>query len=82
MAFVGDAVVWSRSFSRDADSELAVGPLEGEPTKRLVAPNMSEDLAVAGDELFVVYESGAKKFSDADYKVRTIHHGPVAGVVG
>ena len=44
----------------------------------LVARNMAEDTAVAGDELYIVYESGAKKLADADRRVRTIHHGPLA----
>jgi hypothetical protein len=36
---------------------------------------MSEDLATVGGEIYVVYESGAKKYADADYKIRSIHHG-------
>jgi hypothetical protein len=68
--------IWSRSFGRDNDSELVV-----DPTRTMVAPNMSEDMAAVDGELYVVYESGAKKFSDADYNVRTIHHGPLAELV-
>jgi len=30
----------------------------------------------------VLYESGAKHYSDADYRVRTIHHAPVAALGG
>ena len=47
-----------------------------------MAPNMSEDMAVVDGELYVVYESGAQKFSDADYKVRTIHHGSLSVLTG
>lgn len=45
------------------------------------APNMSEDLATVGGELYVVYESAAMKYSDADYQVRTIHHGSTAALI-
>ena len=41
---------------------------------------MAEDTAVADDELYIVYESGARKFADADYRVRTIHHGPLSAL--
>ena len=37
--------------------------------------------AAIDGELYAVYESGAKKFADADYKVRTIHHGNLAELV-
>ena len=80
MTITADLSVLSRSFNRDADSELAIGPPEGVPTSTVVAPNMAEDTAVAGDELYIVYESGANKFADADYRVRTIHHGPIAAL--
>jgi hypothetical protein len=42
---------------------------------------MSEDLAVVDGELYVIYESAAQKFPDADYKVRTIHHGSLSDMI-
>jgi hypothetical protein len=30
----------------------------------------------------MLYESAAKHYSDADYRVRTIHHAPVAALGG
>ena len=60
---------------------MTVEPRDGAITRRVVAPNMSEDLATVGGELYVVYESGARKYADADYKVRTIHHGPLGELV-
>ncbi|WP_031465923.1 hypothetical protein [Sciscionella sediminilitoris] len=82
MAITPKNFVWSRSFGRNNDSELTVDARQGPVGKRIVAPNMSEDLAIAKGELYVVYESGAKKYHDADYKVRTVHHGPVAELGG
>jgi hypothetical protein len=81
MVVAPDDFIWSRSFGRNDDSELVVDPVDGEPTRTVVSPNMSEDMAIVDGELYVVYESGAKKFADADYKVRTIHHGPLASLV-
>jgi hypothetical protein len=81
MAITPTHFVWSRSYGQDADSELTVDPRAGAITRRLVAPNMSEDLATVGGELYVVYESGARKYAGADYKVRTIHHGPLAELI-
>jgi hypothetical protein len=82
MTVTPGGAILSRSFSRDADSELVIGPLAGAPSRAIVAPNMAEDTAIAGDELYVLYESGAKKFADADYRVRTIHHGPLSALTG
>jgi len=81
MAITPTHFVWSRSYGRDNDSELTVDPRDGAITRRVVAPNMSEDLATVGGELYVVYESGARKYADADYKVRTIHHGPLGELI-
>jgi hypothetical protein len=39
-------------------------------------------MVFAGREIHVLYESGAKHYSNADYRVRTIHHAPVAGLGG
>jgi hypothetical protein len=81
MAITSTHFVWSRSYGRDNDSELTVDPRSGPITRTVVAPNMSEDLAIVNGELYVVYESGALKYADADYKVRTIHHGPLAELI-
>ncbi len=50
--------VWSRSRGRDNDSELTVDPRDGAITRRVVAPNMSEDLATVGGD-YADYVSGA-----------------------
>ena len=81
MAITPTHFVWSLSFGRHNDSELAVDPRDGPIERVVVAPNMSEDLATVGGELYVVYESAAMKYSDADYQVRTIHHGPLAELI-
>jgi hypothetical protein len=39
-------------------------------------------VARPGAEIHVLYESGAKRYSGADYRVRTIHHAPVAALGG
>ncbi len=75
--------IWSRSFGRDNDSIIDIGPLGGDAYPRsIVAPNMSEGMVIARGELHVLYESGADEYADADYRVRTVHHGPVGDVLG
>lgn len=81
MAITPTHFVWSRSQGRNNDSRLTVDPRDGAITREVVAPNMSEDLATVGGELYVVYESGARKYADADYQVRTIHHGSLAELI-
>lgn len=81
MAITATDFVWSRSAGRNNDSELTVDPRDGAITRRVVAPNMSEDLATVDGELYVVYESAAMKYSDADYQVRTIHHGKLSALI-
>jgi len=79
MALAGDKVIWSRSAGRDNDSLLDVRLISA-PTKTvrgIVAPNMSEGLATARGKLHVLYESGSAIYKDADYRVRTVHHGPL-----
>ncbi|WP_354702134.1 hypothetical protein DSM112329_02487 [Paraconexibacter sp. AEG42_29] len=85
MAITGSQVIWSVSTGEDADSRLMVRPLTVPTAPRgrdIVAPNMSEGIVIAGNELHVLYESGAAKYKGADYKVRTVHHGLVASVLG
>lgn len=85
MAIVGGQVIWSRSYGRDNDSLLETHPLDdanGSPTRAWTAPNMSEGIATARGELHVLYESGSATYSDADYRVRTVHHGPLAQITG
>ena len=79
---MANGTIMSGSFNRDADSQLAIGPTGGDASRTIVAPNMAEDTAVAGEELYIVYESGAEKFADADYRVRTIHHAPLSEIIG
>lgn len=85
MAIVGDTVIWSRSTGRDERSTLDSYKLSSSasnPITSFVAPNMSEGLAIAGSELHVVYESGSATYDDADYRVRTVQHGPFASFLG
>jgi hypothetical protein len=81
MVVTPEDFVWSRSFGRDNDSELVVDPIDGPVSRTVTAPNMSEDMAIVDGEIHVVYESGAQKFADADYKVRTIHHGSLGALI-
>ncbi|MGH8898083.1 MAG: hypothetical protein ACRDZ4_13950 [Egibacteraceae bacterium] len=81
MAITSTHFIWSRSYGRNNDSQIVVDPRDGPITRSVTAPNMSEDLATADGEVYVVYESGAMKYSDADYKVRTIHHGPLSKLI-
>lgn len=84
MAVFGKKIVLSRSFSRSADSWIEVHSVR-KPTgkgRRIVAPNMSEGVVFSGGELHVLYESGAKKYRDADYRVRTVHHAPTGALLG
>lgn len=85
MAIVGGQVIWSRSYGRDNDSALQVHPLadaNGSPTRSWIAPNMSEGIVTARGELHVLYESGSATYADADYRVRTVHHGPLSRITG
>jgi hypothetical protein len=83
LAIAGDQAIWSRSFGRDNDSRIEIGPLGGDSFPRsIVAPNMSEGMVIAQGELHVLYESGSAIYDDADYRVRTVHHGPVDKVLG
>lgn len=84
MAVTGQHFIFSRSFGRDNDSgiesyarrvPIANGPM-------LTAPNMAEGMVFASGQIHVLYESGSAHYSDADYRVRTIHHAPVAALGG
>lgn len=93
MAVFGKKVVLSRSpkprsgerLARNADSLLEVRPVS-KPTstkgQRITAPNMSEGVVFGQGELHVLYESGAKEYRDADYRVKTVHHGRTSDLVG
>jgi hypothetical protein len=85
MAVTSRNVIWSRSYGRDNDSLLDIRPIgapNGTAIKAVVAPNMSEGLAIAGGTLHVVYESGSGAYANADYRVKTIHHGPLSKLGG
>ena len=43
---------------------------------------MAEGMSFGGGQIHVLYESGAKHYANADYRVRTIHHAPVAALGG
>jgi hypothetical protein len=93
MAVFGKKVVLSRSpkprsgerLARNADSLLEVRPLS-KPTStkgwRITAPNMSEGVVFGHGKVHVLYESGAKKYKDADYRVKTVHHGRTSDLLG
>jgi len=93
MAVFGDKVVLSRSpdpasgepLARNADSLLEVRPLS-EPTSTagptIVAPNMSEGVVFGQGQVHVLYESGAKAYDDADYRVKTVHHARTSDLLG
>jgi hypothetical protein len=83
MAVTDRHFIFSRSFGRDDDSTIvSVSRGSAGDGPNLTAPNMAEGMVFAGGEIHVLYESGAKKYADADYRVRTIHHAPVAALGG
>jgi hypothetical protein len=85
MAVTSRNVIWSRSYGRDNDSLIDIRPVgapNGTAIKAVVAPNMSEGLAIAGSTLHVVYESGSAAYADADYRVKTVHHAPLSKLGG
>jgi hypothetical protein len=83
MAVTDRHFIFSSSLHRDADSTItSVGRGAAGDGPHLTAPNMAEGMVVAGGEIHVLYESGAKKYPDADYRVRTIHRAPVAALGG
>lgn len=83
MAVTDRHFIFSRSFGEDNDSRIeSVGRGSTGDGPSLTAPNMAEGMVFAGGEIHVLYESGAKHYSGADYRVRTIHHAPVAALGG
>jgi hypothetical protein len=87
MAVFGSKVVLSRSGGHgiDADSRLEVRPVS-KPTstkgRTVIAPNMSEGVVFGRGKVHVLYESAAKKYKGADYRVKTVHHGPTSALLG
>jgi hypothetical protein len=80
MAISGNRVVLSRSGGKgiDADSSLEIRSLanpSSRPGRVITAPNMSEGVVLGNGQLHVLYESAAKKYAGADYRVKTVHHG-------
>jgi hypothetical protein len=84
MAVFGDQIVFSRSRSRNRDSRLEIHPASSplDNGRSLLAPNMSEGIVFGHGELHVLYESGAKEYSDADYRVKTVHHARTSDFLG
>jgi hypothetical protein len=83
MAVTDRHFIFSRSLGEDNDSQInSVGRGSAGDGPSLTAPNMAEGMVFAGGEIHVLYESGAKHYSGADYRVRTIHHAPVAALGG
>lgn len=83
MAVTDRHFIFSRSLGRNDDSTITSvsrGSAGDGPT--LTAPNMAEGMVFAGGEVHVLYESGAKKYANADYRVQTIHHAPAAALGG
>jgi hypothetical protein len=82
LAIAGGTAIWSRSFGRDNDSRIDIGPLGADTFPRsIVAPSMVEGMVIAQGELHVLYESGSAVYADADYRVKTVHHGPIGKVL-
>ena len=83
MAVTDRHFIFSRSYGRNSDSQItSVGRGSARNGPTLTAPNMAEGMVFAGGEIQVLYESGAKHYANADYRVRTIHHAPVAALGG
>lgn len=84
MAFSGGKIIWSRSYGRDNRSRIDVAPTGNptQPSRIITAPNMSEGIVVVGDRLHVLYESGSSTYADASYRVKTVHSGALASVLG
>lgn len=84
MAFAGGKIVWSRSYGRDNRSRIDVAPAGNptQPSRIIRAPNMSEGIVVVGDRLRVVYESASSTYADASYRVKTVHSGNLAAILG
>ncbi len=84
MAVTDQHFIFSRSYGRDKDSRIEShtrrAPVANGPT--MTAPNMAEGMVFAGGEIHVLYESGSKKYSDADYRSCAIDHAPVASLGG
>jgi len=47
----------------------------------ITAPNMSEGVVFGNGKVHVLYESGAKKYAGADYRVKTVHHGRMSDLL-
>jgi hypothetical protein len=80
MAIRSGRMLLSRSGGHgiDADSTLEVRSLKNptsRPSRVITAPNMSEGVVLGNGKVHVLYESGAKKYAGADYRVKTVHHG-------
>lgn len=84
MAFGGGKVVWSRSYGRDSRSRIDVAPTSNptQPSRIIIAPNMSEGIVNDGSRFHVVYESASSTYADASYRVKTVHSAPVAALLG
>jgi hypothetical protein len=83
MAVTDRHFIFSQSEGQPNDSTItSVGRGSASDGPTLTAPNMAEGMAFAGGEIHVLYESAAKKYPNADYKVETIHHAPVAALGG
>jgi hypothetical protein len=86
LAISGGRVLLSRSGGHgiDADSSLEVRSLDnlnGRPGRVITAPNMSEGVVFGHGKVHVLYESGAKKYAGADYRVKTVHHGRLSDLL-
>lgn len=83
MAVTDRHFIFSSSLGRHNLSTIrSVGRGSAGNGPSLTAPNMAEGMVFAGGEIHVLYESGAKKYPDADIRVKTIHHAPVAALGG
>jgi hypothetical protein len=82
MAVTDRHFIFSCSLGHNTDSTItSVSRGAASDGPSLTAPSMAEGMVFAGGEIHVLYESGAKKYA-ANYRVRTIHHAPVAALGG
>lgn len=81
-------IIWSTSCGRDNDSTLVVWDKSrgyngtNDYGNVYTAPNMSEGMTRIGSTIFLVFEAGSTAYSDADYRVRSIHRGAIPEAYG
>jgi hypothetical protein len=81
-----DAFVFSSSYGRNNTSTVTVLDRGGGDASCFAAPSMAEAPAVYGDDVYLVYESGASHYADAadapDNVVAHLHRAPLRSLTG